>query len=83
MDVEFNFYCQGLCSRYFGRFEVVETGLSSDPIGATLMACPNLDQKSPISAPLRRPAARRWRMGSWFSEVLRAQPSFSALNLDG
>ncbi|MBF9057404.1 META domain-containing protein [Rhodobacterales bacterium HKCCA1065] len=45
VDAEFNFYGQGPCNRYFGRFEVVETGLSASPIGATLMACPNLDQE--------------------------------------
>lgn len=45
MDAEFNFYGQGPCNRYFGWFEVVENGLSSSPNGATLMACPNLDQE--------------------------------------
>ena len=45
VDAEFNFYGQGPCNRYFGRFEVVETGLRSGPIGATLRACPNLDQE--------------------------------------
>ena len=27
VDAEFNFYGQGPCNRYFGRFEVVDTGL--------------------------------------------------------
>ncbi len=45
IDAEFNFYGQGPCNRYFGRFQRAEGTLTSGPIGATLMACPNLDQE--------------------------------------
>lgn len=45
IDDDLNFFGAAPCNRYFGRFEILDGNLRSGPIGATLMACPKLDQE--------------------------------------